>query len=202
MSSRLSATARRLPDGTEIPGDSLVETFVLKKTPHADADPDYSGEVVCDPWWFVREGSAMARPVRFKGVVPPLAVGSCWMRVYCLDYAATDCWRNYFNQQLLRRRMNWEVRFTAEPSIKRKVGIYYRCKQELLNRNVVVIRLRMYWVLRGIATLKRMLFRVRRRRVKRKLFIRATYWGHPECAFTRFSGTINTPVKQRIYAFI
>jgi hypothetical protein len=28
------------------------------------------------------------------------------------------------------------------------------------------------------------------------------YWTHPECAFSRFSGTINTPVKQRIRAFI
>ena len=60
----------------------------------------------------------------------------------------------------------------------------------------------MYWVLRGIATLRRMLFRVRKRLVKRKLFIQATYWGHPECAFSRFSGTINTPVKQRIHAYI
>ena len=44
--------------------------------------------------------------------------------------------------------------------------------------------------------------RVRKRLVKRKLFIQATYWGHPECAFSRFSGTINTPVKQRVHAFI
>jgi len=196
----------RLRDGTWIPNDSLVETFVLKKTPHADADPDYSGEVVCDPWWFVREGSATARPVRFKGIPPPWLERrpsrvSCWMRVYCLDYPATDCWQNS-TQQLLRRRMNWEVRFTAKPSIKRRVGGYYRCKQDLLNRNVAVIRLRMYWVLRGIVTLKRLLLRVRMRRVKRRVFIRATYWGHPKCAFSRFSGTINTPVKQRIYACI
>ena len=140
-----------------------------------------------------------------------------WMQVFCLDHvAAEDVVEAAALGQLSYQRMEWEVRFTAKPNIKRNVKGYHGmdgwtvdpwdsradCKQEILSRNMLVIRLRMYWVLRGIATLKRMLFRVRRRHVKRKLFIRATYWGHSECAFSRFSGTINTPVKQRIHAYI
>jgi len=187
----------------------VSETFVLKKAPNATASFDYNGNWGCcsDPMWFICKGCEMGRPIRFKAVsrYPDDTLvwdtaSVAWKRVLCLEQIATSRWVN---------RMNWEVKFTANLNIKRVTKGYSkrrvvidRPKQEFLNSNVRVIRLRMYWVLRGIVTLKRMLERARVRRMKRKLFIRATYWGHPECKFSRFSGTINTPVKQRIYAYI
>ena len=210
--------------------DSPVETFFLKKaswaaeehdgckTIHA-GNPQYSGDVLLDPWWFVRKGREMGRSVRLKGVVPMFPVDNyrdylSWTQVFCLDHvAAEDAVEAAALRQLSYQRMEWEVRFTAKPNIRRNVKGYHGMDgwtvdpwdsraEEILSRNMLVIRLRMYWVLRGIAALERMLFRVRRRLVKRKLFIQATYWGHPECAFSLFSGTINTPVKQRIHAYI
>jgi len=178
---------------------------------------DCYGMVVCDPLWFLLKGRALGRPVRFKGLPSVGAwVGhrgaTHWRRVFCLDDTAPNFWRDHV-EQLLRHRMYWEVMFydgfansMGFCDIKRGCRVdrsrRRNSEQRFLRNNVRVIRLRMYWVLRGIVTLKRMLERARRRYEKRKLFIRATYWGHPECVFSRFAGTINTPVKQRIYAYI
>jgi len=200
----------KLPNGTWISHDTPVETFVLKKAPNSTANFNIgSGRKICDPIWFINQGCEIKRPIRFKGVSPTsYSQYSNWMQVFCLDEIPTDYWQ-YCIQLLLCKHMDWEVKFTGGfGNIKRGVGggdgthtKRGRKKQNFLHTNVQVIRLRMYWVLRGIVGFKRLLARVRKSK-KRKLFIRATYWGHPECAFSRFSGTINTPVKQRIYAFI
>ena len=220
-------TGLRLPDGTWLPASTEVDTFVLKASEASCMTTRTlmvkGGEVVCDPLWFILKGRALGRPVRFKGL--PIVSGydrdaTRYRRVFCLDDTSPNLWRNHV-EQLLRHRMYWEVMFydgfanrMGFCEIKRGCGGngkeaagpvaqgHSREEQRFLCNNVRVIRLRMYWVLRGIVTLKRMLERARVRRMKRRLFIRATYWGHPECAFSRFSGTINTPVKQRIRAFI
>ena len=191
----------KLPDGTWIPPNIPVETFVLKKASDATASFDYSGDwgFCTDPLWFICKSREMERPIRFKGVpCTPNSDGTDWMQVYCLEQIATSGWMTH---------MNWVVNFTTNLNIKRVMKGYVnlvreKCKQELLNKNVRVIRLRMYWVLRGIVGFKRLLALVRMRHKRRKIFIQATYWGNPSCKLSRFAGTINTPVKQRIHAFI
>ena len=162
------------------------------------------GGFCTDPLWFICKSREMERPIRFKGVpqLGRVADGTVWMQVYCLDQIATSSFK-------LRtmNRMNWEVKFTTNLNIKRVNKGYVnlvreRCKQDLLNKNVRVIRLRMYWVFRGIVSIRRLLARVHMRHKRRKIFIQATYWGNPSCKLSRFAGTINTPVKQRIHAFI
>jgi len=206
----------KLPDGTWVSPDIPVETFVLKKAPNSTANFNIIGfgRTACNPIWFINLGHKIERPVRFKGVARPFLgrIGeyhSDWMRVYCLDKIQQDFFLG--GRCSFPTDMFWEVMFTTsglgrmdtrQGSHSKRGRREARHAREFLNENVQVIRLRMYWVLRGIATFERMLFRVRKRLVKRKLFIQATYWGHPECAFSRFSGTINTPVKQRIHAYI
>ena len=67
--------------------------------------------------------------------------------------------------------------------------------------DIIIIRPCMFEVLRAVVMFRCLLARVRLR-ARRKTFIRGTHWADKNCALSRFSGTINTPVKQRICAFI
>ena len=66
-----------------------------------------------------------------------------------------------------------------------------------INDQITIIRLRMYWILRGIVAFKRILEKVRVRIYKRKLFILSTSSQNTKCKFSYFSGIIE--VKQIIY---
>ena len=68
-----------------------------------------------------------------------------------------------------------------------------------INDQITIIRLRMYWILRGIVAFKRILEKVRVRIYKRKLFILSTSRHDINCKFHRFAGSINTPIKKLIY---
>ena len=198
----------KLPDGTWISPDINVETFVLKRAPNSTANFNRSIlDIECHPLRLITYGEKKGGPFRFKGIGGPfLGEGrNKRMKVYYFDKADIS---EYY-QRLLSKKMDWEVVFKNEFG---SIFIYGRHTRRghaesmsamtFLNDNVQVIRLRMYWVLRGIVGLRRLLSRVRMKHKRRKIFIQATYWGHPKCTLSCFSGTINTPVKQRIHAFI
>ena len=118
--------------------------------------------------------------------------------------------------ELYGKQMVWKVSkccrelicyWRVPPSMTRVTSPYSTTRTAVTYResgkHLLIIRLRFYWVMRGIVGFKRLIARIRiRRRAQRKLFIQATYWGNPTCKLSRFAGTINTPVKQRIHAFI
>jgi len=177
-------------------------TFILKKAPNASIDYfKYNNQPSnvdgYPPIWFICKGEAIGRPIRFTGNYNNSS----------LDEMHVSCWDKIW-QYMFDSNMSWYVKGDILQILleKRRRGRGGRFGPEVgskaINDNINVIRLRMYWVLRGIVGFKQLLARVHMRAKRRKLFIQATYWGHPECAFSRFSGTINTPVKQRIYAFI
>jgi len=146
------------------------------------------GPDLYDPAWFTCMQAVEGGLIRFTGVV---GSDGTWMDVSCDDTRWTF---------MLSTRMTWQARSDGGGLRLGGEG-QLRCTAEL-NASITMIRQYIYWTLRTIVWFKRLLFRIRMRHVKRKLFIRSTYWGHPECKFSRFSGTINTPVKQRIYAYI
>ena len=165
--------------------------FVLKKNPGSNLRFKY-GPDVYDPMWFICKEREIEKTIRFAGLIGETG----WMEVHCYD----AMWSFMFSS-----RMFWEVKQNGKKirCLTRR-GRVINCSDSFkeLNYNIKVIRLHVYWVLRGIVGFKLLLARVHMRHKKRKLFIQATYWGDPNCKLSRFSGTINTPVKQRIHAFI
>jgi len=212
----------KLPDGTWISSDIPGEIFVLKKTPNSTFRLPRGTDVYHQgPWapvWFINLGYEIERPIRFKAVAKPFlgrigAYSNDWLRVYCFDkiqhltsYRNADIWNR---GSFLSCALDWKVMFISEfGELNPRQGNHSKrgrmevsLARNFLKDNVQVIRLRMYWVLRGIVGFKRLLVRSLRHK-RRKIFIQATYWGHPKCTLSCFSGTINTQVKQRIHAFI
>ena len=114
-----------------------------------------------------------------------------------------------YHQRLLSETMSWEVFFRNElgriflyGQNTRRGHSQFMSARKFLDENVQIIRLKMFWVLRGIVSLRRLLSRCRLRREKRTLFVQATSWGQPKSGLSCFSGSINTQVKGRIHAFI
>jgi hypothetical protein len=166
--------------------------FVLKKAPGSvvlyDNYCDY-GTGIYDPMWSVLRGYKICKRIRFTGFIGKYK----YMDVMCLDITT----------ELRGNHMVWKVSNDCQ-EIRCLGGHRHRnpLQHKQMNDTINVIRLRLYWVLRGIVGFKRLLARARIRAKRRKIFIQATYWGHPKCTLSCFSGTINTPVKQRIHAFI
>jgi len=198
--------------------------FVLKKAPGGVVYDNYNnyGPGHYDPMWSICRGYKTCKHIRFTGYIGKMG----WMEVICLDLTT-----ELRGKHMVWKVSNdcQEIRCFDYDRISRITQI--RCfdydriggrngrsnipiddidaivggldvTQKQINDNINVIRLRLYWVLRGIVGFKRLLARVRLRHKRRKIFIQATYWGHPKCTLSCFSGTINTPVKQRIHAFI
>jgi len=168
--------------------------FVLKKAPGGVLYDNYNnydnyGPGHYDPSWSILRGCETCKHIRFTGYIGKMG----WMEVMCLDLTT----------ELRGLHMLWKVSNDCQ-EIRCFIGKlrHTPTAHTQMNDNINVIRLRMYWVLRIIVCLKRLLSRCRMRKIKRKLFIKSTYWNRPDCAFSCFSGTINTPVKKRVHAFI
>jgi hypothetical protein len=188
--------------------------FVLKVNPKPDSQPmqyesNYSwytqsddvGPPLYDPRWSMQWATDKGTHLRFTGMWTHNGIGQ-FMEVFCDDALCPE---------LYGSQMVWKVSkccrelicYWRQPpssySFRHESAVTY----EESGKHLLIIRLRFYWVMRGIVGFKRLIARIRiRRRAQRKLFIRATYWGNPECKLSRFAGTINTQVKQRIHAFI
>ena len=199
----------KLPDGTWISPNVNTETFILKRAPNSTASFNKSTlDIECHPLRLITFGEKIGRPLRFKGIggiFPSRERHDKRMKVYNFDKADLS---EYY-QRLLSNKMDWEVFFRNDFG---RIFLYGRhtrgghsqtvSANKFLDDNVLVIRLKMYWVLRGIVGFKRLLSRCRLRREKRMLFIQATSWRQPKSGLNCFSGSINGPVTQRIYAFI
>ena len=188
--------------------------FVLKVNPNYYASPsevnyswhtrsDNMGDALYDPRWSMQWGIDKETHLRFTGTWTRKGIGN-FMEVFCESESCPE---------LYGRQMVWKVSkccrelicYWRVPSSRvthwatRETAVTYRES----GKHLFIIRLRFYWVMRGIVGFKRLIARIRiRRKAQRKLFIQATYWGHTKCRLSRFAGTINTPVKQRIHAFI
>ena len=135
-----------------------------------------------DPRWSVCKGYKLARPVRFtafangaperKAFTPSLISSYAmawedakespeWMDVYCHD---TEC------PELCGRRLVWKVREDYAGNRDHHLALalweiksWWNYKEV---NSIKVIRLRLYWVLRGVVGFKRLLARVRLRHAK------------------------------------
>ena len=200
----------KLPDGTWISSDICVETFVLKKVPHSiiNFNTD-SGRKLCSPLWFIKQGDNLGRPIRFKGIRDTLhspIVDFLWMSVYYFD----NIQHLGGVQRLLTKKMDWEVLVNEGFSFFKTIDFPHTVRwrreasftRRFLKDYVQIIRLKMYWILRGIVSFQRLLSRCRLRREKRMLLIQATSWRQPKSGLSCFSSSINGPVTRRIHDYI
>jgi len=199
----------KLPDGTWISPHINTETFILKRAPNSTASFNRSIlDIECHPLLLITFGEQIGRPIRFKGIggtFPGREGHDKRMKVYYFDKIELS----KYHQRLLSKKMDWEVFFRNElgriflyGQNTRRGHSQFMSARKFLDENVQIIRLKMFWVLRGIVSLRRLLSRCRLRREKRTLFVQATSWGQPQSGLSCFSGSINGPVTRRIHAFI
>jgi hypothetical protein len=175
-----------------------VITFVLKRMPRAPACHTGQGVIgLClyDPVWALHWGETNDTHLRFKGTVGRTE----WMEVFCDDERCSELrgehmvWKMHRDCNAIQRY--WATRF----------GRTHHSAVEYLTtgEDIIIIRPCMLGALRAVVMFRCLLARVRiKRRARIKTFIRGTHWAHKDCTLSRFSGTINTPVKQRICAYI
>ena len=199
----------KLPDGTWISPHINTETFILKRAPNSTASFNRSIlDIECHPLLLITLSEKIGKPLRFKGIggtFPGREGHDKRMKVYYFDKIDLS----KYHQRLLSEKMDWEVFFRNELG---RIFLHRRHTRggfaqamsatKFLDDNVLVIRLKMYWVLRGIVGFNRLLSRCRLRREKRKLFVQATSWGQPKSGLSCFSGSINGPVTRRILDYI
>lgn len=199
----------KLPDGTWISPHINTETFILKRAPNSTASFNRSIlDIECHPLLLITLSEKIGKPLRFKGLGGTFPSGEGHdkrMKVYYFDKIDLS----KYHQGLLSEKMDWEVFFRNDFG---RIFLYGRhtrgghsqtvSANKFLDDNVLVIRLKMYWVLRGIVGFKRLLSRCRLRREKRMLFIQATSWRQPKSGLSCFSSSINGPVTRRIHDYI
>lgn len=196
-------------DGTWISPHINTETFILKRAPNSTASFNRSIlDIECHPLWLITFGEQIGRPLRFKGLGGTFSSrerDDKRMKVYYFDKIALS----KYHQRLLSEKMEWEVFFRNERGRVFLHGRHTRggfaqamSASKFLDDNVLVIRLKMYWVLCAIVGLKRLLSRCRLRREKRTLFVEATSWKQPKSGLSCFSGHVNGPVTRRILDYI
>ena len=200
----------KLLDGTWISSDICVESFVLKRVPHSTIDFNTdSGRKLCGPLWFIKQGDNLGRPLRFKGIRHTFhspIVDYLWMSVYYFD----NIHDLGAEERFLTKKMNWEVLVNEGFSFFRAIDFPHTVRwrreanftRRFLKDYVQVIRLKMYWVLRAIVSLQRLLSRCRLRREKRTLLVQSTSLRQPKSKLSCFSGSINGPVTRRILDYI
>ena len=199
----------KLPDGTWISPHINTETFILKRAPNSTDSFNRSIlDIECHPLLLITLGEKIGKPIRFKGIggtFPGREGHDKRMKVYYFDKIDLS----KYHQRLLSEKMDWEVFFRDELG---RIFLYgrhtrrgywqARSASKFLDDNVLVIRLKMYWVLRGIVGFKRLLSRCRLRREKRTLFVQATSLEQPKSDLSCFSGSINGPVTRRVLDYI
>ena len=194
----------KLPDGTWISPHINTETFILKRAPNSTDSFNRSIlDIECHPLLLITLGEKIGKPIRFKGI--GREGHDKRMKVYYFDKIDLS----KYHQRLLSEKMDWEVFFRNELG---RIFLHRRhtrggfaqamSASKFLDDNVLVIRLKMYWVLRGIVGFKRLLSRCRLRREKRTLFVQATSLEQPKSDLSCFSGSINGPVTRRVLDYI
>ena len=194
----------KLPDGTWISPHINTETFILKRAPNSTDSFNRSIlDIECHPLLLITLGEKIGKPIRFKGI--DREGHDKRMKVYYFD----KIYLSKYHQRLLSEKMDWEVFFRNERGRIFLHGRHTRggfaqtmSASKFLDDNVLVIRLKMYWVLRGIVGFKRLLSRCRLRREKRTLFVQATSLEQPKSDLSCFSGSINGPVTRRVLDYI
>lgn len=199
----------KLPDGTWISPHINTETFILKRAPNSITSFNRSIlDIECHPLLLITYSEQEGKPLRFKGIggtFPGREGHDKRMKVYYWDKVDIS---EYY-QRFLSKKMDWEVFFRNE---RGRIYLYRRhtrggfaqamSASKFLDDNVLVIRLKMYWILRGIVVLKRLLSRCRLRREKCTLFIQATSWKQPKSGLSCFSGSVNGPITRRVLDYI
>ena len=199
----------KLPDGTWISPHINTETFILKRAPNSTASFNRSiPDIECHPLLLITYGEKIGRPIRFKGIggtFPGREGHDKRMKVYYFDKIVLS----KYHQRLLSEKMDWEVFFRNELG---RIFLHRRhtrggfsqamSASKFLDDNVLVIRLKMYWVLRAIVSFQRLLSRSRLRLEKRTLFVQSTSLGQPKSGLSCFSGSINGPVTRRVLDYI
>ena len=141
-------------------------------------------------------GHVRGTHMRFTGMIGKMG----YMEVFCNDDRCPELYENHMVWKISNDCSNVQRFWGNQGKLH---GYPALVQYHESGRDLLIIRLRFYWVMRGIIGFKRILTRIRiRRKNRRKQFIQATYWGHSECKLRCFAGTINTPVKQRIHGYI
>ena len=185
-------------------------TFVLKRVSRATAchaGPSITGPSLFDPTWALRWGETNDTHLRFKGVRGRTE----WMEVFCDDDRCSELHEKHVVWKVQSNCSSIQRYWATAPNRPYKAGRGQPMRKPrpcataylVTGEDIIIVRPCMFRVLRAVVMFRCLLARVRAKRLARiKTFIRGTHWAHKECTLSRFSGTINTPVKQRICAYI
>jgi len=159
-----------------------------------------TGPSLYDPTWALHWGETNNTNLRFTGVLGHTE----WMEVFCDDERCSELhgkhvvWKMHRDCSSIQRYWACAPNYSPRSNPNPAAVAYLNTGED-----IIIIRPCMFEVLRAVVMFRCLLARVRaKRRARRKTFIRGTHWAYKDCALSRFSGTINTPVKQRICAYI
>ena len=134
--------------------------FILKEVPSTMSICDFGPGGLYDPKWCMRWGRMKGTHLRFTGLKGKLG----YMEVLCHDKRCPELcgchmvWKVDIDCHELMRF--WRTSWSPVKTMSQKSAVSY----DESGKDLLIIRLRFYWVMRGIVGFKRLIARIRIRR--------------------------------------